>query len=278
MSFGWNVMFRTGSWLEFRRFALTQRKNMTSRLRAIDLEMARIGSIKVVFAPSTEIGKVTEKRVGLEIQAGTSLGKLLRAYVARGGNYYDISMFLTPDSYEYDENGVYSETQPFGGVIFPEAKDMEEDTAGLAGALIFWKEPKRKQETQSSIWDSESTDEIGGKVLASREWISQEIKELRNDLEARILKLCDLREQLMKERSEIIVRAVGGSVPSLEYNPEHDFVEHNLSQIVSVLDRDFFEIDSEGKVDFSKPREFITKTFPTLLEDAPTGEEKHTAL
>lgn len=282
MSFGWNVMFRTGSWLEFRSFLLKQRKNVPSRLRAIELELARIGSVSVVFQ-SIEEGKVSERRTGLKIESGTSLGKLMRAYVARGGNYYDISMFLTPDSYSYapDEEGraIYNESQPYGGVVFPEGIDQEEDQAGLAGALILWKDPKRKLEQKGSIWDSDEANQVGQRVLSARGWATQEIKELRNDLEARIIKLCDLREQLLKERGEIIITALGGTLPSLEYNPEHYLAQSHLSNIVSVFDQDFFETDSEGVIDFSRPKPYVNKTYQAVLvEDTHTGEEKYTAL
>jgi hypothetical protein len=45
MSFGWCVLFRQGSWLEFRDFALTQRKNVSSRLFVIQSELSKIGNV-----------------------------------------------------------------------------------------------------------------------------------------------------------------------------------------------------------------------------------------
>ena len=133
MSFGWNVLFRNSSWLEFRGFILNQRRNVRSRIDAIDSELSKIGRIKVLYErrdPSDSKSEMTEKRIGLEIEEGTSLEKLLRAYISRGGNPFDISMFLIPDSYEYeagDEGPVRVETQPYGGVVYPKGEETETD-------------------------------------------------------------------------------------------------------------------------------------------------------
>jgi hypothetical protein len=43
-----------------------------------------------------------------------------------------------------------------------------------------------------------------------RSWANQDIKERLLDIEWRIIKLCDLREQLEKERDEVLVQAFGG--------------------------------------------------------------------
>lgn len=284
MSFGWNVLFRTGSWLEYRAFILNQRRNVVSRIEAIDRELSKIGRVKVLYQrenPEDPESNMTEKRVGLEIDEGATLTKLLRAYIARGGNPFDISMFLKPDSYEYivsDDGPKRIEDQPYGGVVYPKAEDMEEDQVGLGGALVLWKEPKRKLDQKGSIWDDDRVHELGRKTLASRKWVRQEIKELRNDLEARILKLCDLREQLLIEKNEIIVQAVGGSVEKVEFNPDVFLADYNVSKIVDVIDTDLFEADEEGKLDFSRPKAWVNKYFNSITEDVQTGEDKFTAL
>ena len=103
MSFGWNCMFRRGSWVEFRRFVLLQRKNVPDRILHINKELSKIGQIEIEYEKSE--GRVTEKRSGFFVERNTTLGKLLVAYIAQGGNPFDISMFLIPDSYRITDTG-----------------------------------------------------------------------------------------------------------------------------------------------------------------------------
>jgi hypothetical protein len=220
---------------------------------------------------------MTEKRVGIAVTPNSSIGKLMRVYTARGGNPFDISMFLIPDSYEIIDNERVP-TQPYFGVLAPQSGDADSDRIDQTGVLNTWKEPTRKLGDKNSIWDDESTQFVGLRMRAARSWIKQEIKELRNDIEARILKLCDLREQLLKERNEIIYSAVGASLSSYEVT-ETDFVkEYDLVNIVYLFDTTFFELNESGQIDFSKPKPYTSKEFASLVEDAPTGEEKYTAL
>jgi hypothetical protein len=280
MSFGWCVLFRQGSWLEFRDFALTQRKNVSSRLFVIQSELSKIGNVVAQYERAdvdNPKSPMTEKRVGIAVTPNSSIGKLMRVYTARGGNPFDISMFLIPDSYEIIDNERVP-TQPYFGVLAPQSGDADSDRIDQTGVLNTWKEPTRKLGDKNSIWDDESTQFVGLRMRAARSWIKQEIKELRNDIEARILKLCDLREQLLKERNEIIYSAVGASLSSYEVT-ETDFVkEYDLVNIVYLFDTTFFELNESGQIDFSKPKPYTSKEFASLVEDAPTGEEKYTAL
>lgn len=59
MSFGWTCMFRKGSWLEFRRFALNQRQNVPDRFLYIQRELDKIGNITITYEEAD--GKRTEK-------------------------------------------------------------------------------------------------------------------------------------------------------------------------------------------------------------------------
>ena len=280
MSFGWCVLFRQGSWLEFRDFALTQRKNVSSRLFVIQSELSKIGNVVAQYQRAdvdNPKSPMTEKRVGIAVTPNSSIGKLMRVYTARGGNPFDISMFLIPDSYEIIDNERVP-TQPYFGVLAPQSGDADSDRIDQTGVLNTWKEPTRKLGDKNSIWDDESTQFVGLRMRAARSWIKQEIKELRNDIEARILKLCDLREQLLKERNEIIYSAVGASLSSYEVT-ETDFVkDYDLVNIVYLFDTTFFELNESGQIDFSKPKPYTSKEFDSLVEDAPTGEEKYTAL
>ncbi len=326
MSFGWNCMFRRGQWLEFRRFVLTQRQNVPTRIEYITKEIQRIGEVRVLYETigEGEDRKVTEKRVGLEVESASSLGKLLRAYIAQGGNPFDISMFLQPDSYDWVErdegesnanenialvNGdgqpfnFYKQyTQPYGGVLAPRSAEANEsEQLDTAGWLPIWKyEPRRLGDRNQSIYPR--ADEIGGVVSHARKWVTQEISHLRNNIEAKIIKLCDLREQLLIERDDILVNALSGTVANLQpYNKDNILEELHLSHIVTNIDLNYYHakdivVNGEPFVgppeqgqsvdevsnqvpDFTKPRNRgIDPYYKCLLDDVDTGEEDNTAL
>tara|TARA_B100000424_G_scaffold195245_1_gene152671 strand:+ start:795 stop:1640 length:846 start_codon:yes stop_codon:yes gene_type:complete len=281
MSFGWTVLFREGSWIEFRHFVLNQRKNAQSRIDTIDNELKKIGKITVIYEREDEeddFSKLTEKRLGLATRTGTSIGKLLRAYTARGGNYFDISMFLIPDSYEIIDDNNRIEYMPFTGVLSPKSGDVQTDNIDETGLYDLWKDPPRKLGDKKSIWDHQDVRYTGDRVLAMRSWVNQEIKELRNNIEARILKLCDLREQLLHEKNELIMGSIAGTFGDTDFDPEAFLSDLHTSKITYLFDSMIFETDFDGKPDFTKPRLYDERALKTLLQDAPTGEEKHTAL
>ena len=331
MSFGWNCMFRKGSWIEFRSFVLKQRQNVPSRLIYIREELNKIGEVKVKYERIGEGAeqKITEKRVGLEVNANSSLGKLIQAYIAQGGNPFDISMFLKPDSYEWVESetevapsnpktmeiskegesgpkNLYRQyTQPYGGVLSPRSHSAEEsEIVDTSGWLPIWKyTPRRLGGRNQNIYPR--ADEIGGVISHARKWVTQEIAHLRNNIEARIIKLCDLREQLLLEQDDILFNALSGTVAGLgKYDPKIQLDELHLSNIVTNIDLNFFDAkDLEGEPDegldspptpagnnrveivsnlvpdFSKPKDRgIEPYYKSLLDDAPNDEEKNTAL
>lgn len=293
MSFGWNCMFRKGSWVEFRRFVLLQRKNVPDRILTINKELDRIGEVTITYEMVNE--RVTEKRTGFFVEKRSSLGKLIVAYIAQGGNPFDISMFLTPDSYRITSEPNVQEgwragdlslnfTQPYGGVLYPESQE-ESDFKGQdqRGWLPLWKYPPRKL-GGSDVNIFPEADEIGGQIAESRRWVRQEISQLRNDLEARIIKLCDLREQLIRERDEVLYNALSGSVAALEdFDPTEVLDENHLSFIVTNIDLNFFEVKGGSEVrvpDLTKPLPIKSPLtlYQCLLDDEPSGEEENTAL
>jgi len=288
MSFNWTVLFRRGSWMEFRHFALNQRKNVPSRLEILQSEIEKVGQIRVIYQrlnPSEIKSPMTEKRIGIQIADNTSLAKLLKAYVSLGGNPFDISMFLIPDSYVFidDPNTgeikrINIQTQPYGGIISPLADDLagEPNHLSVSGWLPIIRYPCWKIGKEEFYWDKGA--DLYHAVKSAKGWITQEIKERRNDLESRIIKLCDLREQLMLEREEVLLGAVGDVFPSLLFNSELQSESHHLSQIVNKIDRIFHpEFNDKGQIDFNKPRKPSSEPVnPTLVEDS--DEEKWCAI
>jgi hypothetical protein len=292
MSFGWLGFFRQGAWREFRRFTLNQRRDVSARITTINAELDRIGYVRVLYAQNNDNPNVmTERRIGLDVTPDTSLEKLLRAYIAAGGNPFDISMFLSPDSIEVVEGtteasaeGVVPqtatrETQPYGGIATAATTDPVTPGLYTGGWLPLWRYPPRRFGNTVS-YTAQAAD-MTRTIHAAREWVTQEIRTLRNDLEAKILKLMDLREQLTKERDELLPQAVGGSVPGLSWSDNGEFaVTHNLAPIVEGIDAVFYPTRlPDGRRDFEQPRiSGPNPRSPMLLDDAPDGEEAWTAI
>lgn len=292
MSFGWTGQFRQGAWRDFRYFVLQQRKDVLARVTTINAELNRIGDIRILYArsnPDDPNSPMSEARVGLDVTPGTSLCKLLQAYIAQGGNPFDISMFLTPGAFEFVEGGdsegsaeeltapQLRETQPYGGLAWSQTTDPIQSGLHTGGWLPLWRYPPRRLGTARSY--AEKSSELTRDINALRGWVSQEIRTLRNDLEARILKLCDLREQLLQEVNELLPQAVGGVIPGMSYTAEQFAVSHHVSPITDVIDGVFYPVLPSGLFDFSNPRTTTPNPeYPTLLDDAPEGEEDWTAI
>lgn len=301
MSFGWTGFFRQGAWRVFRSFLLNQRRDVVARVRAINAELSRIGYVRVLYArtdPSNPNSPMSERRIGLDVSPGTSLEKLLQAYIAQGGNPFDISMFLVPDSYilvedetsesvvsdpdtEEEEwsseaDPIQRETMPYSGIIYPISVDPIVGGLYTGGWLPLWRYPPRK--FGNNITYVTESAEMTPAIRQARDWSNREIRYLRNNLEARILKLCDLREQLLLERDEILPQAIGGTVPGIAFDPDVFAVTHHSSGIVRQIDDVFYPIQEDGYYDIENPREPVPNPpYPVLLEDAPTGEEDWTA-
>lgn len=296
MSFGWTGFFRQGSWQEFRSFALNERRDALARVLAINAELVRIGEVRVIYGrsdPNDPNSPMSEHRIGLDVAENTSLERLLQAYIAQGGNPFDISMFLIPDSLEVisegqvdpavTEDGEWDqavtgtrETQPYGGIISPRTADPVTEGLYTGGWLPLWRYPPRK--FGDNISHVSESAEMAPAIHAARDWISQEIKTKRNDIEARILKLCDLREQLQKERDETLPQALGGAIPGITFG-DNFAISFNVSSIVDSVDAVFYPLNEDGSYDFFNPRvSEADPPYPNLLEDAPTGEEDWTAI
>jgi hypothetical protein len=283
MSFEWMSTFRQGSWREYRRFILNQRKDVAARIRTLNAEINRIGFIRVYYDRASDTDTTrTEFRTGIDVQPNTSLGKLLQAYVAQGGNPFDISMFMYPDvgvqsgtrdDGDGNEIPLIDQDYPYHGYVWPQGVDPGRGNVFTGGWLPLWRYPPRKQGTnQTSVADQS---QVTFPIERSRTWVRQDLQYLRRDLEAKILKLCDLREQLTQERDEILPQAVGGTVEALSF----DGVDtQHVSSIVADIDGIFYPVVDEVP-DMDNPREYSPNNdYSTLVVDAPTGEEDWTAL
>jgi len=276
-----------GYFRAFSSWLLRNRRSIAARLAAIDAEVDRIGFITVLYKADTVDGKVqlTEQRVGFEVTDKSSLGRLCQAYVAQGGNPLDISPFMYPDAteaIEEDAEGNATESverYPHGGVVAPKSVEYNDPTpkegentgfgeyqGGYLNTDRFYA-PRMGGRMSKGAFDS---DTITRYMHSMRRWASQEIKERLQDIEWRIIKLSDLREQLLKERDEVLVAAFGGALTGVgdfdEARFDRDLQVQNLVQ--DMYER-LYEVEADGKVrSFSAtdPVAFLNFTF----EDEPS--------
>jgi len=280
MSFGWLGTFRQGSWQAFRRFVLEERRDVAQRISVIEAELTRIGEVTVLYQSETDDEgntTVSEERRGFSVSAGSSLGKLLRVYTALGGNPFDISLFLRPDkvvmldSRDPDMRG--KPFQPYGGVVYPKRGAY---TTGDQYEGGFW---AYKKYVPARIGGPKEREDysVGIQVATARKWVNKEIRYKRNDIEARILKLCDLREQLMQELEDIVF-AVGGQIGATPFLDDDQFDKNlTVAGIVAAIDSIFYDTDDTGRADFDTENTDRLGNHPYLLSDE-SPEEDNTAL
>ena len=314
MSFTFLGVFRQTQWFFFRSFVLNERKVVDARVRVIDAELLRIGSLTVFYNKRADtvrtaegslqaVATITEQRDEIEVTPGSSLEKLFLAYIAQGGNPTDISLYLQPDSVFFTGDGDPSEDpeddpdveandkeipgtediQPYHGVV------AAGSTTGYgpggrwdAGMPTFSRDPYRRVGREIDLSDAGST--IAIKMDYARRWTQQSIQEKRNLIEQRIIKLCDLAEQLTEERDQLIVQAVGGTVDIFPSAPNPDRFHRglHLTKIVDMLDSVFY-VKNAGVPDFKtinlgtgKQPEGLA-LYDTLFGDDPTDDKFSTA-
>lgn len=268
MSFGFLGSFRQTQWRCFRQFILQERRAVDARLAVIDAELKRIGKVTVVYAEVSRVTQtgneleavngISERRTGFCIPDGTSLHKLVQAYIAQGGNPCEISLFLKPDSVLWESDldpednpdldttasindeqvdGVVNE-EPGFGVVAPESDNRSLGGADKGGWLRWGRYPIRRIGRFVNL--SEADQQVAYRVDLARRWANPTIAHRRNNIEARILKLMDLREQLQQERDDILQQALGGTVRGLplgdprQYSPD-DHVVRIIEEIDNIL-------------------------------------------
>lgn len=279
MSFGWLGTFREGQWQAYRSFILNERRDVGRRMAVIQAELVRIGQITVNYArktdPATNEVTVTEQRTGFSVSQGSSLEKLIQAYIAQGGNPFDISLFLTPDStFITDETNDSSEspTQPYGGVIYPQTGSSAIGTRYEGGHLVVKKYIPSRVGGRKDLQD----DTVAGAVSVTRKWVNQTISHRLHDLEAKIIKLCDLREQLLDEL-DVVTMAVGGMAGAMPVlNTDFYDAKLGVAKIVAAIDSIFYET-SENVPDFDTINNATLESYLSLMTNIE-GEEDNTAL
>lgn len=265
-SFSWTGIFREGQWRAYRAFILGERQDASKREIVILAELDRIGYVDVNY--EIRDGKATERRLGIEVTPlGCSLHKLLSVYVAMGGNPFDISMFLSPDDAVPVEGGV--SPQPSGGV----STSVEQSYSYGGGPYSADTTLQKYRASRSGGPVSTPDGPIGNLIQRSRKWATQEIKYKRNALEARILKLCDLREQLRQELVDICWATRGYGINSQVYDSSRYDDDLTVAKIVYTIDSIFRTPSENGAVEASSTSNLESlAVFPNLISDDPDEE------
>lgn len=274
MSLGWLGTFRIGQWKDLRRTVLNERRDSQRWVQHIESEIRRIGDIVVVYdkrvadqptpgGEPSQVEVVTERRLALYVSEGTSLEKLLRAYIVAGGNPLDISMFLKPDTNRFQDGRGdnqdpneesrnltgYQRIYPHDGIVAPMSPASFNPSGGVyeGGFLTWGKYPWRK--IQDKIQDGDLNAPLAARVDHFRRWCQQSLFEKRLNLEAKIIKLMDLREQLEEERDTWLVQALAGSTRGNTVPAPDDYFhpDFHVTAIDETINRICFqELDSGG--------------------------------
>jgi hypothetical protein len=169
---------------------------------------------------------------------------------------------------------------PLGGVAYPQTAEPNEPLdswRAFPGGYIPLKKylPARIGDRKDIDADAESFVNF---MTFFRKPVSQEIRRKRNDIEARILKLCDLREQLVTERDTILVQAFGGlSSGMTEFDPERFAQVLRVPRIAQAIDELFFLVQEDGSIDFTTTNTSELAKYVNLLDDI-LPDEANTAL
>jgi hypothetical protein len=311
MPFNYLGSMRRAQWKAFRDWTLNERRNVSSRLKVINAELRRIGRITVFYqrraeivqtpeGAEREIETVTEVRESFTVSQGSSLEKLVQAYIAQGGSPLSISMWLMPDEVLFSTDGdpnestddnpneIFTDTgvestpydQPHGGVIAPRSTDSYGPGGRYVGGLPTF--PRGVMTLAGKYFDQA---DAGGNVAIrmdhQRRWVRQELGELEH-LEQRIIRLMDLREQLIHERDNLIQQAVGGSVEDFPLPPDPARFARNLhvSRLTAEMDGVFYETNTDGEPDFTTTNRGTGEEptgislFDTLFDD-PEGIDEY---
>tara|TARA_X000000950_G_C13876162_1_gene644928 strand:- start:1352 stop:2302 length:951 start_codon:yes stop_codon:yes gene_type:complete len=280
-SFSWLGMFAVNDYMQLREYLLKELRNVNSQARQIDTEIKRIGTAQIIWEKD-EQGNATEKRKGMVVRpANSSLNKLMRAYIALGGNPFDICMYLDPNKgvkwvpeSEGSDSLKMVFKQPYGGMISVRTRESPTAQYDDGGELIY---PKNFRLRAGKEMRYDRAEVVGEHVASAREWANQGIKEKRTDIEWRIVKLLDLAEQLEIERAERLYHDVCGMVAGIDFQNTYDYF-HTLKHHIITLDKIVFALDENelpiyGKMDVAA---FTPGQYDYIIPSRQLGEDDWT--
>lgn len=301
-TFGGFTRIRSGYWVGIRSWLLNESIDIPKRVAYIQRERKRIGKILVEYETEDDgVGNLVanENRLSFTVTPNSSLEKLIKSYIIMGGNPMDISMFMYPNKTivigtgadEVGSDTLKRQEYPYDGKVSPiNRKDNESseyersrvdgegdsysfgsDSGGGLNARKY--QPPRVGKGARLMWSSDHT--VQSAVMHDlRNWASQEIAEKLHLLEHKIIKLCDLEEQLEQEL-EVLTKAFGESIsvlfPYYDQQTSDDsksdllggsginlriasesadkfFHKNTIQWLVYDMDKIFFEVDPSGGI------------------------------
>ena len=255
--------FREGQWRALRAFILRERRSVGQREASIQSELVRIGKIRVLYGMDETTGDRTEQRIGLVIEGdeNTSLAKLLQAYVAVGGNPFDISLFLYPNDEECPGLGF---AYPTGLQYSLQSTETDLDSniqkykpSAVGGARAL------------------NSEKIAKNMDMARRFVTQEMYEKRIRLEERIIKLSDLAEQLQNEMTHMVNATLGEGMTS-SWSSNRFQESHSVPAMVYLFDSTFRVPEEDGTVrPDAEPNIPALGGLPMLLSDVSPSSDNN---
>ena len=271
MGFRWLTMARRGSWQSFRKFVLDEKRDVVNRIITIDREQDKIGTLFVTYKKQTETKKATQRRDRFWVSKDSSLEKLVKVYISMGGNPLDISMFISPTDIELVdfEDVTYFEFTSLGGVVAPLTGGPDEEV--YTGGWLNWnKDPKwrignAEIPMSKQMWAMNT-------IKKSRGWTEKEIRTKRNKIEEKIIKLCDLHEQLETEK-----RLLERRIRDFAAEEVTDFsIQQPLEYAIHLVDRIFWKQTDGTNADPEQPRLLKKEDINRGREDIDNDEDIQT--
>jgi hypothetical protein len=251
-SFSKMSFFPSGYFRVFSSWLLREKRDLSRRINVMNAEIERIGFVTVAYRQAQNPDGsyyVTEERMGVSVTPKSTLEKLVQAYVANGGNPLDISPFWMPDQstvMDMSDGGEarVGETYPFGGVVAP--KSVEPNNPAQDPQGTGYQSYEGGYLNTSRYYPARLGGRVTQKDLTTakamrkmRDWANQSIKHKLQDIEWRIIKQMDLREQLEQERDRVLTQAFGGSSDT---TPVLDAERFNPGLTVQSLVNDFYDM------------------------------------
>jgi len=292
----------TSAWL------LRERRDVVARLVTLGSEMTRIGFVTMHYrkVKQGESSLATEQRIGFSVTAGSSLARLVQAYIATGGNPFNISGFLHPESSDIkpqaDGNVAVFQDYPGGGVFSAMSAEYNEPYVESLNASEK-KEKKALEQPEQPVqsgyegfpggyvgtslgashryfparqggrldrgaWDNATVHRM---MEDTRKWANKEIRARLQDKEWRIIKLSDCWEQLRMERDFTLMEAFAGQLADIPGLDEFMVDPQRLCQnVIADMYALIYEVDESGLPVGFKPSPSIGHLFfaiPDVPED-----------
>jgi hypothetical protein len=253
-SFSKMSAFPVGYFRTITQWLLRERRDVVARIATLSAEMQRIGFVTIKYekVQEGESSKATYRRTGFEVTEGSSLARLVQAYIATGGNPMNICGFMHPDTTSMvpreDGSAAVTQDYPQGGA--PAAKSVQYNDPlpeaaeagdlrpkmsgyeGYRGGMIDhpgYIPGRLGSRMDRGSWDYTTVNRV---MHDTRKWANKEIKTRLQDKEWRIIKLSDCWEQLRLEREEVLMEAFGGLLVDMPDLDEAKFDPRRLAQVI----------------------------------------------